>query len=125
MEQRITTLHFVPSMLRIFLESEGVEQLPQPAAGDLQRRGAAAAICSSASSSGSDAELHNLYGPTEAAVDVTYWACRPTARLTIVPIGQPIWNTQLYILDRVPAAGAGGSAGRTAHRRRAVWRAAT
>jgi non-ribosomal peptide synthetase component F len=47
------------------------------------------------------AELHNLYGPTEAAVDVTYWQCQPEGdpRRT-VPIGRPVANTQLYILDR-------------------------
>lgn len=45
------------------------------------------------------AELHNLYGPTEAAVDVTYWACRPNSKQAIVPIGRPIANTQIYIVD--------------------------
>jgi acyl carrier protein len=52
------------------------------------------------------AELHNLYGPTEAAVDVTYWACDPEATRQVVPIGRPIANTQIHILDsqlqRVP-----------------------
>jgi len=43
--------------------------------------------------------LHNLYGPTEAAVDVTYWACRVYSEQAIVPIGRPIANTQIYILD--------------------------
>jgi acyl carrier protein len=46
-----------------------------------------------------DAELHNLYGPTEAAVDVTSWACRAGSGLETVPIGRPIANTQIYILD--------------------------
>jgi acyl-CoA synthetase (AMP-forming)/AMP-acid ligase II/acyl carrier protein len=46
-----------------------------------------------------DAELHNLYGPTEAAVDVTYWACSRDSNLGIVPIGRPVTNTQIYILD--------------------------
>ncbi len=42
-------------------------------------------------------ELHNLYGPTEAAVDVTWWPCIPDPEL--VPIGRPIANTALYVLD--------------------------
>ena len=43
--------------------------------------------------------LSNLYGPTEAAVDVTVWECRqPTEGR--VPIGRPISNTQMYVLDR-------------------------
>ncbi|MBO1049497.1 MAG: non-ribosomal peptide synthase/polyketide synthase [Dolichospermum sp. DEX182a] len=46
-----------------------------------------------------ECELHNLYGPTEAAIDVTYWPCQPQANLHIVPIGRPISNTQIYILD--------------------------
>ncbi|NNG65290.1 AMP-binding protein, partial [Pseudomonas fragi] len=42
-------------------------------------------------------ELHNLYGPTEAAIDVTSWACREDGNS--VPIGRPIANTQIHILD--------------------------
>jgi thioesterase domain-containing protein/aryl carrier-like protein len=44
-------------------------------------------------------ELHNLYGPTEAAVDVSYWHCKPGEIGSSVPIGRPVANTQLYILD--------------------------
>ncbi|MDP2389711.1 MAG: AMP-binding protein, partial [Acidobacteriota bacterium] len=44
--------------------------------------------------------LHNLYGPTEAAVDVTWHACRPGDQRTFVPIGAPIANTSIYVLDR-------------------------
>ncbi len=43
------------------------------------------------------AALHNLYGPTEAAVDVTAWACVPGS--AIVPIGKPIDNVRVYLLD--------------------------
>src|SRR5205085_6984707 len=39
------------------------------------------------------------YGPTEAAGDVTAWACEPTDNHTSVPIGRPIANTQIYLLD--------------------------
>jgi acyl carrier protein len=46
------------------------------------------------------AQLHNLYGPTEASVDVTYWECGPTSPYTTVPIGRPIANTRIHILDR-------------------------
>jgi acyl carrier protein len=44
-------------------------------------------------------ELHNLYGPTEASVDVTYWKCERDFQGTVVPIGRPVANTQIYILD--------------------------
>src|SRR5581483_8484518 len=44
-------------------------------------------------------ELHNLYGPTEAAVSVTAWKCRADDRRPLVPIGKPIANTQIYVVD--------------------------
>src|SRR5262245_19080141 len=45
------------------------------------------------------ARLENLYGPTEASIDVTYWACEGDSSRE-VPIGRPIWNTRVYVLDR-------------------------
>ena len=64
---------------------------------------AAARRCRRLSRTGSsmllDAELHNLYGPTEAAVDVTAWACDRHSDLSFVPIGKPVANTQMHILD--------------------------
>ena len=104
--EQIATLHFVPSMLRRFLLDPEVggcaslrrvfcsgEALPW----DLQEAffdrlpGVA---------------LHNLYGPTEAAVEVTHWTCKPNSVLRVVPIGRPIANIQIYILDeaRQPVA---------------------
>jgi amino acid adenylation domain-containing protein len=98
-ERQITTLHFVPSMLSIFLEADGVERC------DSIRR-----VFASGEALPYElekrfferlkAELHNLYGPTEAAVDVTYWHCQPDLDQPIVPIGRPVANTQIYILDR-------------------------
>jgi amino acid adenylation domain-containing protein len=97
-DYQITTLHFVPSMMQIFLEDTEVEKCQslkrvicsgEALSYDLQRRFFERI----------DAELHNLYGPTEAAVDVTYWECQRGSDLNIVPIGRPIANTQIYILD--------------------------
>ena len=97
-ERNITTLHFVPSMLQAFLEEPGL--------GDC--RSLKRVICSGEALSldlqkrffsRHSAELHNLYGPTEAAVDVTYWACEPGGKRSIVPIGRPVANTTIYILD--------------------------
>jgi len=98
-ESGITTLHFVPSMLRVFLEEEGLEDC-----GSLRR-----VICSGEALPHElqercfarlpGAELHNLYGPTEAAVDVTYWACRRGDERLTVPIGWPVANTHMYVLD--------------------------
>ena len=109
-EQGITTLHFVPPMLHILLETEQLpfclslrrvicsgEALPC----ELQRR----------FFEQSHAELHNLYGPTEAAVDVTHWACLRDTPLMIVPIGRPVANTQTYIVDVLGQPVAVGVAG--------------
>jgi amino acid adenylation domain-containing protein/non-ribosomal peptide synthase protein (TIGR01720 family) len=97
-EQHVTVLHFVPSMLQVFVETPGVGAL-----GSLRR-----VICSGEALPFSlqerffsrlGAELDNLYGPTEAAVDVTFWPCRREDGRRVVPIGWPIANIQLYILD--------------------------
>ncbi|MBV9791335.1 MAG: amino acid adenylation domain-containing protein, partial [Chloroflexi bacterium] len=96
--EQITTLHFVPSMLQVFLEERHLDRCQA-----LRR-----VICSGEALplalqerffSRLHAELHNLYGPTEAAVDVTWWACQPNTGLHTVPIGRTIANTQIYILD--------------------------
>ncbi|MER5704608.1 amino acid adenylation domain-containing protein [Micromonospora sp. NPDC002296] len=99
--ERITTAHFVPSMLTVFLGEDGAE-----AATGLRR-----VICSGEELPLVSAveftarlpwcELHNLYGPTEAAIDVSAWHCDPAglAGLTSVPIGGPIANLRLHVLD--------------------------
>ncbi|MDJ0728292.1 MAG: amino acid adenylation domain-containing protein [Prochloraceae cyanobacterium] len=96
--KEITTAHFVPSMLQVFLEEKDLEKCKTLkrviASGEalpykLQKRFFDRLKC----------ELHNLYGPTEAAIDVTYWKCDPNSDLKKVPIGRPVANTQIYILD--------------------------
>jgi len=99
--EHITTLHFVPSMLDVFLahaETARCTSLRQ-------------VMCSGEALPGSvvrrfkqqlpGSELHNLYGPTEAAVDVTAWSCAGPLEQTPdnTPIGKPIANTRMYILD--------------------------
>ncbi|MEQ0558014.1 amino acid adenylation domain-containing protein [Amycolatopsis sp. NEAU-NG30] len=94
----VTDLHFVPSMLREFL------RVADAAACTGLRR----VYCSGEALSPAlredfhaklGAELHNLYGPTEAAIDVTAWASPAGRELPVVPIGRPVWNTRLYVLD--------------------------
>ncbi len=46
-----------------------------------------------------DAELHNLYGPTEATIGATFWMCQRGHQQLSVPIGRPINNTEVYLLD--------------------------
>lgn len=96
-DHAITTLHFVPSMLAAFLAA--------PAAHGLQVRRvftsgeALDAALRDRFHATLQAELHNLYGPTEAAVDVSAWPASRTDTSQPVPIGFPVWNTQLYVLD--------------------------
>ncbi|BAZ68993.1 amino acid adenylation [Fischerella sp. NIES-4106] len=98
-QEEITTLHFVPSMLQVFLQAKGMENFQSlkrvMTSGEalpvsLQERFFERLGC----------ELHNLYGPTEAAIDVTFWQCQPQSQYQTVPIGRPIANTQIYILDQ-------------------------
>jgi amino acid adenylation domain-containing protein len=97
-EQSVTVTHFVPSMLSLFLEEEDLERCAglrlvissgEALSAELQER------CWSRLG----AELHNLYGPTEASVDVSSWACRRGEKRGSVPIGHPISNLELYVLD--------------------------
>ncbi|MFH5244969.1 non-ribosomal peptide synthase/polyketide synthase, partial [Antrihabitans spumae] len=95
-EESVTTAHFVPSMMAVFVAHEGHgesslrlvfasgEALPASTAQSLRELTGAA--------------LHNLYGPTEAAVDVTYHEVVDTDDLS-VPIGAPVFNTAVYVLD--------------------------
>ena len=97
--EHISTLHFVPSMLDVFLAHGDVSQ----AAGLVR------VMCSGEALPGSlvrrfkqqlpGSQLHNLYGPTEAAVDVTAWNCAGAVTPDNTPIGKPIANTRMYLLD--------------------------
>ncbi|WP_400771092.1 amino acid adenylation domain-containing protein [Methylosinus sporium] len=102
---RVTTLHFVPSMLAAFVEATDAARAAE--AESLRR-----VFCSGEALSRELAEdfgalfgapLHNLYGPTEAAVDVTYQPAFGAALETLetagVPIGRPVWNTGARVLD--------------------------
>jgi len=96
-KHRVTMIHFVPSMLRIFLDD-----IPR------KRRfpGLKWVICSGEALTVDlknlffermeGSALHNLYGPTEASIDVTSYAVRQEDRA--IPIGKPVANTRAYVL---------------------------
>ncbi|MEI5102639.1 amino acid adenylation domain-containing protein [Streptomyces sp. PmtG] len=94
----VTAVHFVPSMLREFLAAAGPgalrgvrrvtcsgEALPE----DLRAAVVAAAV----------PRVVNMYGPTEASIEVSSWDCGQDSPCPSVPIGGPIANTGLYVLD--------------------------
>jgi amino acid adenylation domain-containing protein len=95
--RRITICHFVPSMLRAFVQALRPGQCASLAKIFASGEALPYALFEEVRAA-LPAELHNLYGPTEAAVDVTYWHTRPNPERRI-PIGQPIANCQIHILD--------------------------
>ena len=98
--ERVTTLFMVPSHLQLLLEHPGFAACdslhrvfcsgePLPLA--LQKR--------FFDRMPRHTTLHNLYGPTEASVEATFWDCERRTRRNFVPVGRPIANYQIYILD--------------------------
>ncbi|MFF2079239.1 amino acid adenylation domain-containing protein [Kitasatospora sp. NPDC058162] len=98
-DRGVTVVHFVPSMLDAFLEEDDLaghcgslrlvfasgEALAPPTVRAFFRE--------------LDCELHNLYGPTEASIEVSHWQAAPDFAGRDVPIGRPIANTGLYVVD--------------------------
>jgi len=98
-DERITVAFFVPSMLRLFLETVEVGECDE----------LRAVFCGGEEM---DRELHNrlfeklpgraltnLYGPTEGAISCLAWECAPDLASGPVPIGHPIANLRVYLLD--------------------------
>ncbi|NUQ65823.1 MAG: amino acid adenylation domain-containing protein, partial [Pirellulales bacterium] len=96
--RRITAIHFVPSMLRVFLEEEGLENCDCLRLVVTSGEALSYELAERVFERLPKARLENLYGPTEASVDVTRWSCMEDAR-RIVPIGRPIANTRTYVLS--------------------------
>ncbi|SVB90539.1 uncharacterized protein METZ01_LOCUS243393, partial [marine metagenome] len=98
-KENISVVHFVPSILKVFLTCIETFQLPY-----LKH------VISSGESLSwetlelfyqkiSQSQLHNLYGPTEAAIDVSSWDCDRNQYDKNISIGSPVSNTQLHILN--------------------------
>ncbi|GGJ52791.1 non-ribosomal peptide synthetase [Deinococcus roseus] len=98
-QQKITVLHFVPSMLRAFLQDFAPGRCPSLR--EVMCSGEALPLdVTQQFFARSKAGLHNLYGPTEAAIDVTFWPCQQDEKRASVPIGRPIANTRIHIADQ-------------------------
>ena len=97
--EKVTVAHFVPSMLDLLLETDRLERCASLTR--LFCSGEALGTATAARAMRSlPAELHNLYGPTEASIDVTFWRCSADdADRATVPIGRPIGNMRVYIVD--------------------------
>ncbi|TDO73427.1 surfactin family lipopeptide synthetase A [Flavobacterium chryseum] len=98
---KVTCLHFVPSMLDVFIDSLFYE------AYDFSNLSSLKQVITSGEAlqlntvkkwyEKLETPIQNLYGPTEASIDVTYYTT--SKQDTVIPIGKPVWNTSIYILD--------------------------
>ncbi len=103
----ITVIHFVPSMLNAFLEYlQGYKEIKKLtslrqviASGEALKVSQVDQFNQWLHKSVS-ARLANLYGPTEAAIDVSSFDCCPGEKYDSIPIGKPINNIHLYVMDR-------------------------
>ena len=104
---RVSVMHFVPSMLNVFLEYlEGKDaSVPRSLASVRRVFASGEALTPSHVRKFNDilgsktrARLTNLYGPTEATVDVSYFDCPVHNDFDNVPIGRPIHNIKLYVI---------------------------
>jgi len=106
-KHRVSVLHFVPSMLNVFLEYlEGKPNKVSASLSSLRRVFASGEALSAAHvrkfnaiiGQNTGCRLTNLYGPTEATVDVTYYDCPEKGEFARIPIGRPIQNIRAYII---------------------------
>jgi amino acid adenylation domain-containing protein len=106
-KHRVSVMHFVPSMLNVFLE-----YLDAKDAGVLRNLASVRRVFASGEAltpshvrkfndvlgGRTGARLSNLYGPTEATIDVSYFDCPAHNDFEIIPIGRPIHNIGLYVI---------------------------
>ncbi|WP_052189507.1 non-ribosomal peptide synthetase [Xenorhabdus sp. NBAII XenSa04] len=97
---RITIIHFVPTMLQQFLYAIPIGRCLSLRHIFCSGEAFPYTLQQKCLSYFTHCQLHNLYGPTEAAIHVTAWQCVPDGYIGRVPIGQPITNIQIYLLDR-------------------------
>lgn len=100
-KHQVSTLHFVPTMFNQFIETLDNNKELRPRIGNIKRVITSGEALTVATLKKwyelTNITVENLYGPTEASIDVTFYS---TSKNDIqVPIGKPIWNTQIYIVD--------------------------
>jgi amino acid adenylation domain-containing protein len=101
-DETVHKIHFVPSMLAVFLDYMAAAKVRLPELRQVIVSGEALTPSLNkrfyALFAGSGTTLHNLYGPTECTVDVLFYDCKPED--TEIPIGRPVWNTQAFVVDK-------------------------
>jgi amino acid adenylation domain-containing protein len=106
-KHRVSVMHFVPSMLNVFLEylggkdaafMKGLDSIRQVFASGEALTPSHVRKFNAILGSRTGARLANLYGPTEATVDVSYFDCPAHNDFESIPIGRPIHNIRLYVM---------------------------
>ena len=95
----ISFIHFVPSMLAVFLNEAAATLSPQPNRRILVGGEALTLDIHHRLFAAMNVEFYNTYGPTETAIDASAYLCKPEHNGLSIPIGKPLWNAELYILD--------------------------
>jgi amino acid adenylation domain-containing protein len=98
-QTRVNVMHFVPSMLQVFIDEAELE-LPDLTLLICSGEALLASLAQKTLKQLPHTALYNLYGPTEASIDVSYYQCQADDESWQIPIGKPIANTCLYILDQ-------------------------
>jgi natural product biosynthesis luciferase-like monooxygenase protein/amino acid adenylation domain-containing protein len=102
---KVTVLHFVPSMLNGFLHyMDGKKETKEHRSLRYVFSSGEALQVPQVENfytnfDGTSAKLINLYGPTEATIDVSSFECKPNTKYETIPIGKPIANTEMFILN--------------------------
>lgn len=116
-KNQVTVMHFVPPMMQAFLtylsdlaendaEAEKLRTLKYIfSSGSALHKNHETGFMNYIRSKNQNVKLINVYGPTEASIDVTYIECK--GEYEQIPIGRPIWNTQIYILNQNEICGVG------------------
>lgn len=99
-QQHVTLVHFVPSMLRLFIDSTPQNSLPNLKSIVCSGEALPVETWQDTLASLPQVQLWNLYGPTEASIDVTWWRGETGERYRTIPIGKPIDNTFCYVVNR-------------------------
>ncbi|HJP74821.1 MAG TPA: amino acid adenylation domain-containing protein [Pseudonocardiaceae bacterium] len=93
----VTGADFVPSLLEVFVAEPAAKECTSLRWIEVAGEAFPAELANKFVDLLPGCGAHNLYGPTEAAVEVTGWQHVPGK--DTVPIGAPVWNTQVYVLD--------------------------
>ncbi|ADL52332.1 non-ribosomal peptide synthetase [Clostridium cellulovorans] len=106
-QYKVTVLHFVPSVLELFIsyteykfDLDRIKTLKYVVVSGEELTLVTAKRFNALYKPHHEIALWNLYGPTEATIDVTSFNCDELDdSFERVPIGKPVWNTKLYVLD--------------------------